>query len=119
MGTCQNQTGKSRSPAHVTRCHVCATRPVCIMGYVGEATAQALAGVIHEHPFRKSELLQVEGELSDHIAIVKLGTVEAIRQGVDGIEAIDCRHGDSSCATGLAHPSSSAGLDQPTGRKLS
>lgn len=86
MGTCQNQTGKSRSPAHVTRCHVCATRPVCIMGYVGEATAQALAGVIHEHSFRKSEVLQVEGEVSDHIAIVKLGTVEAIRQGVDGIE---------------------------------
>lgn len=56
------------------------------MGYVGEATAQALAGVIHEHPFRKSEVLQVEGELSNHIAIVKLGTVEAIRQGVDGIE---------------------------------
>lgn len=86
MGTFQNQTGKSRSLAHVARCHVCATRSVCIMGCVGETTVRALTGVIHEHPFRKSDVLQIEGEVSDHIAIVKLGTVEAIRQGVDGIE---------------------------------
>jgi CRP/FNR family cyclic AMP-dependent transcriptional regulator len=86
MGAFQNQTGKSRSPAHMARCHVCATRSVCIIGCVGETAAQALTGMIHEHPFRKSDVLQIEGNVSDHIAIVKLGTVEAIRQGVDGIE---------------------------------
>lgn len=86
MGKFRNQTWESRSPAHIARCHVCATRSVCIMGCVGESTARALTGVIQEHPFRKSDVLQLEGDVSDHIAIVKLGTVEAIRRGVDGIE---------------------------------
>ncbi|MDO9251354.1 MAG: Crp/Fnr family transcriptional regulator [Hydrogenophaga sp.] len=53
---------------------------------MGETTAQALAGVIRERPFRKSDVVQVEGEVADQIAIVKLGTVKATRRGVDAIE---------------------------------
>jgi len=56
------------------------------MSCVGETTAQTLAGVVHERPFRKSDVLQIEGEVADHIAIVKLGTIKATRRGVDGIE---------------------------------
>ena len=56
------------------------------MSCVGETTAQTLAGAIHERSFRKSDLVQVEGEVADHIAIVKLGTVIATRRGVDAIE---------------------------------
>ncbi|MDZ4294971.1 MAG: hypothetical protein A3B67_15070 [Burkholderiales bacterium RIFCSPHIGHO2_02_FULL_66_10] len=64
----------------------CATRSVCIMNGLGESTAQALAGVIHERTFRKSDVVQVEGEMADQITIVKLGTVKATRRGVDAIE---------------------------------
>jgi CRP-like cAMP-binding protein len=56
------------------------------MSCVGETTAQALAGVIRERPFRKSDVVQVEGEVADQIAIVKLGTDKATRRGVDAIE---------------------------------
>ena len=85
-GTLQKPTGTANSPAQVARCQVCATRSVCIMSCVGETTAQTLAGAIHERSFRKSDLVQVEGEVADHIAIVKLGTVIATRRGVDAIE---------------------------------
>lgn len=86
MGTLQKQTGTANFPAQVARCQVCATRSVCIMSCVGETTAQTLAGVIHERSFRKSDMVQVEGEVADYIAIVKLGTVIAMRRGVDAIE---------------------------------
>jgi CRP-like cAMP-binding protein len=86
MGTLQNQTGTAKSPAQLARCQVCATRPVCIMSCVGESTAQTLAGVIHERPFRKSDLVQVEGEVADHIAIIKLGMVKAMRTGTGDSE---------------------------------
>jgi CRP-like cAMP-binding protein len=56
------------------------------MGCVGETTAQTLASVVHEHPFRKSDVLQIESEVAGHIAIVKLRTVKATRQGVNAIE---------------------------------
>lgn len=86
MQAFQTPTKTSRSTTQLARCEVCATRSVCIMSCVGESTAQTLAGVIHERLFRKSDVVQVEGEVADQITIVKLGTVKAIRRGVDAIE---------------------------------
>lgn len=56
------------------------------MGCVGEVAAQALASAVHERPFRKSELLQVEGAVADRIAIVKVGSVKATRRGTGSNE---------------------------------
>lgn len=86
MQALQTPTKTSRSTTQLARCEVCATRSVCIMSSVSETTAQTLAGVVREHPFRKSDVVQVEGEVSDRIAIVKLGTVKATRRGVDSVE---------------------------------
>lgn len=87
MEILQKKTGTARSSAQLARCQVCATRPVCLMSCLGEGTALALAGVIHERPFRKGDVLQVEGEVSDHIAIVKLGMLKAVRKGTG-----ECEH---------------------------
>jgi CRP-like cAMP-binding protein len=86
MGTLQKQTGAAKSPAQLARCQVCATRSVCFMSSVSQGTAQAMAGVIHERPFCKSDVLQIEGEVADHIAIIKLGMVKAVRKGLSDSE---------------------------------
>lgn len=70
----------------MSRCQLCATRSLCIVGGVSTTTTEMLAAVIQEQPFHKSELLQKQGEVADTIAIVKLGSVIGTRLGPDAIE---------------------------------
>lgn len=56
------------------------------MSCLGSAAAQTLADAIHERPFRKSELIQVEGAVADRIAIIKVGSVKAMRKGTGASE---------------------------------
>jgi CRP/FNR family transcriptional regulator, cyclic AMP receptor protein len=67
-------------------CQNCATRSVCVLSQSGAVTASLLAQAIQEKGFRKSEVIQIQGEASRTIAVVKLGTVLGTRQGSEGTE---------------------------------
>lgn len=66
------------------RCPQCATLPMCLMGCLPEASRNLLVPCVAESSFGKGDLLLPEGQVAQHISIIKIGAVMASRQGDDG-----------------------------------
>ena len=67
-----------------TRCAHCATRQICLMGGLPDASRELLASCIEESAFGKGDALQLEGAVARRISVIKIGAVMAIRQGDNG-----------------------------------
>lgn len=74
----------SRAPRHA--CSVCASRKVCLIGSLAEPHLAQIAPLVREVSFKNHDVLLHEGEVSDHIKVVKLGTVMCSRRGPDGMQ---------------------------------
>jgi CRP/FNR family cyclic AMP-dependent transcriptional regulator len=69
----------SRSP-----CHDCASRRLCILGKLPEATREHDPSLVQERAFRKGEMVQRQGLVADRLCVVKIGLTLARREGDDG-----------------------------------
>lgn len=67
-------------------CTLCASRKVCFIGTLTEPHFSATAPLVREVSFKEHDQLLREGEVSEHIKIVKLGTVMCSRRGPDGVQ---------------------------------
>jgi CRP/FNR family transcriptional regulator, cyclic AMP receptor protein len=72
----------SRTPRHA--CSVCASRKVCLIGSLAEPHLGAIAPLVREVSFKNHDVLLNEGEVTDYVKVVKLGTVMCSRRGPDG-----------------------------------
>lgn len=75
-----------RPHASWNTCAVCASRKVCLIGTLPESQLSAIAPLVREISFKNHDRLLHEGEVSEHIKIVKLGTVMCSRRGPDGVQ---------------------------------
>lgn len=82
----QPPPGQAPAADQLARCQQCATRSLCLMGWIRPSHAQLLASAIAEQPIQKGEILQRQGDVAATIAIIKLGTVVGSRRGTDGSE---------------------------------
>ena len=57
---------------------------MCLMGCLPEASRNLLVPCVAESSFGKGDLLLPEGQVAQHISIIKIGAVMASRQGDDG-----------------------------------
>lgn len=57
---------------------------MCLMGCLPETSRNLLAPCVAESNFGKGDVLLPEGQVAQHISIVKIGAVMASRQGDDG-----------------------------------
>lgn len=67
-------------------CLVCASRKVCLIGTLPEPQLTVIAPLVRESSFANHDRLLSEGEVSEHIKVVKLGTVMGSRRGPDGVQ---------------------------------
>lgn len=67
-------------------CELCASRKVCLVGTLPTPHLSTVAPLVREVSFKNHDLLLQEGEVSEHIKIVKLGTVMCRRRGPDGVQ---------------------------------
>jgi CRP-like cAMP-binding protein len=67
-------------------CTVCASRKVCLIGTVSEPHLSSIVPLLREVSFKNRDQLLIEGAVSDHIKIIKLGTVICQRRGPDGVQ---------------------------------
>lgn len=63
------------------RCPQCATLPMCVMSGLSDTVRNRLSPHVSERAFRKGEVLVREGRISQHVSVIKLGTVAVYRQG--------------------------------------
>lgn len=57
---------------------------MCLMGCLPETSRNLLAPCVAESNFGKGDVLLPEGQVAQHISIIKIGAVMASRQGDDG-----------------------------------
>jgi CRP-like cAMP-binding protein len=67
-------------------CTVCASRKVCFIGTLSEPHLSSIVPLLREVSFKNHDQLLIEGAVSDHIKIIKLGTVICQRRGPDGVK---------------------------------
>lgn len=65
-------------------CEQCATRPACILANQGPEMLRSLQSSIREIRFRKGDVLLEEGQPSDDVKVIKVGSVFGYRCGLDG-----------------------------------
>lgn len=78
-------TAESISRTARNACLVCASRKVCLIGTLPEPQLAVIAPLVREGSFTNHDRLLSEGEVSEHIKVVKLGTVMCSRRGPDGV----------------------------------
>ena len=72
-------------PGSPPQCSVCAVRSSCPVGQFPLGHRPQLVSLTREAAFRKGENLGSEGQASDRLRILKLGTVSVTRIGPDGL----------------------------------
>ena len=64
-------------------CAHCATRPLCLIGALPQASA-GIGPLVRERSFHAGEMLSREGDVASHFRLIKIGTIFLCRNASEG-----------------------------------